>query len=300
MNKVFDYNGTFVSASKPTKTLKRVKKTFLVDSADRDTVKYYTNGDFVVYLPRVYENVVSLRLMAGEFPLLVCGTASSILSFSISGTTVTATVSSTTGLNNGDYVTVTGSTSSGNDGTFQISGLTSSTFNYTNPAGVTEAGSGGVINLGARMHSYVNGQNVASSKFINDNGLLCGDYYFLIDIEGLNKTDECSVQAERSAYADSYFAKIPSIANCDFIQYNDNSCQENIAHFTPAISKLDRLHIRTRLHSQQGNKGFIYWTNDRNYASGSNVRGSEFSLSFEVEYLDNVFDDFSQFETRIN
>ena len=44
MNKVFDYNGTFVSASKPVKQLRTVKKTFMIDSADRDTVKYYTNG----------------------------------------------------------------------------------------------------------------------------------------------------------------------------------------------------------------------------------------------------------------
>jgi hypothetical protein len=39
-----------------------------IDSADRDTSKFYTNGDFVVYLPRQYQNVVSIRLMSGEFP----------------------------------------------------------------------------------------------------------------------------------------------------------------------------------------------------------------------------------------
>ena len=71
MNKVFDYNGTFVSASKPVKQLRTIKKTLVVDSADRDTLKYHTNGDFVVYLPRVYENVVSLRLMAAEFPTII-------------------------------------------------------------------------------------------------------------------------------------------------------------------------------------------------------------------------------------
>jgi hypothetical protein len=216
MNRVFDYNGTLVSASKPVKTLKTVKKTLLVDSADRD-VKFYTNGDFVVSLPRVYENVVSLRLMAAEFPLFVGGTTK-------------------------------------------------------------------------QVHSYSNGQNaLPSSNFTNDTPIVAGDnvYYFLIDIEGLNKTDECAVDADRSTYPDSYFAKIPYLVSGSFVEYNDHSGQENIARYTPAIGKLDRLHIRTRLHSQQGNKGFIYWP-------------SEYSLSFEIEYLDNVFDDFSQFESRIS
>jgi len=212
MNRVFDYNGTFVSASKPVKTLKTVKKTFLVDSADRDAVKFFKNGDFVVSLPRVYENVVSLRLMAGEFPDLLDGT----------------------------------------------------------------------------LHVYSDGQNVPTANFASDTTVPTDAYYFLIDIEGLNKTDECAVAANRSTYIDSYFAKIPYLRTLDsFIEYNDHSGQENIARYTPAIGKLDRMRIRTRLHNQQGNRGFLYWP-------------SEYSLSFEIEYLDNTFDDFSQFETRIS
>jgi hypothetical protein len=234
MNKVFDYNGTFVSASKPLKQLRTVKKTLIVDSADRDTVKYYTNGDFVVHLPRVYENVVSMRLMAAEFPLLVI------------------------------------------------------------PSG------GGV---GAQRHSYSAGQNVPSTTW-TDSKIVKGDnvYYFLIDIEGLNKTDECAVAANRSTFNDGFFAKIPnSESNSgNFIEYNDHSAQDNVARYTPAIGKLDRLHIKTRLHSQQGNQGFIYWTTNGAIAGGSNQKGAEFSLSFEIEYLDNVFDDFSSIETRIS
>ena len=71
MNKVFDYNGTFVSASTPVKSLRSVKKVIMIDSGDRDVVKFLTNGDFTISLPRVYENVVSIRLMAAEFPPLV-------------------------------------------------------------------------------------------------------------------------------------------------------------------------------------------------------------------------------------
>lgn len=232
MNKVFDYNGTYVSPSKPVKQLKTVKKTLVVDSSDRDTTKFYTNGDFVVYLPRTYENVLSLRLVAGEFPPLV-------------------------------------SVSSG---------------------------------AGALKHSYSSGQNILSADWSGDTPISATDnsYYFLIDLEGLNKTDECTVGANRSTYPDSFFAKIPVLLNGTFIEYNDSSAQENIATYKPAIGKLDRLHIRTRLHSQQGNQGFIYWTTDGLLADGTNQKDAEFSLTFEIEMLDNSFDEFSSFETFIS
>jgi hypothetical protein len=194
MNRVFDYNGTFVSASNPVKTLQTVKKTFMIDSADRDRSKYPSNGDFVVYLPRVYENVVKIRLQGAEFP--------------------------------------------------------------------------------------------AAPKKTSTNGFVAATaIYFLIDIEGQNKTDECSVDADRSGFPDGYFAKIPlDVSKTTY--YSDSGSQENIARYTPAIGKLDRLHVRTRLHDQKSTNDTIFWP-------------SEFSLSFEIEYLDNVFDNFSQFETRI-
>lgn len=196
MSRVFDYGGTIVAASNPVKKLKTVKKVLSIDSNDRDVVKYGSNGDFVVYLPRVYENVVRLRLVAGDFPL--------------------------------------------------------------------------------------------APNFSSGGAVPATELYFLIDIEGLNKTDECSVGANRSGYPDGFFAKIPF--DRSFLTeptfYCDKSQQDNISHFTPAIGKLDRLHIRTRLHSQKGTREYIDWP-------------SKFSLTFEVEYLDNVFDDFSQFESRV-
>jgi hypothetical protein len=194
MSRVFEYNGSVVAPSNPVKKLKTVKKILTIDSGDRDVVKYATNGDFVVYLPRVYENVVSLRLSAGEFP--------------------------------------------------------------ANP-------------------TYVPSSSASP-------------LYFLIDIEGLNKADECSVGADRSGYPDAHFAKIPFVGGGDttLTFYNDQSQQQNIAHYSPAIGKLDRMHIRTRLHGQKASGGYMYWP-------------AEYSLTFEIEYLDNVFDDFSQFESRL-
>jgi hypothetical protein len=237
MNRGFDYNGTVVSQSKPVKQLKTAKKVLMIDSADRDTTKYYTNGDFTVYLPRVYENVVSIRLMAAEFP---------------------------------PFVT-----------------------QVTSPASV-----------GARLTTYsAIGNNLSALTGYTsgtDGAISDRNYYFLVDIEGLNKTDETTVGGNRSTFPDGFFAKIPAVLNGSFIEYNDHSAQENIAEFKPALGKLDRLHIRTRLHSQQDRSGFIYWTTDSAVPSGSNQKGAEFSLSLEIEYLENSFDDFSSFETRVS
>jgi hypothetical protein len=76
----YDRNGTLVRTTQPVRELRTVKKTLLIDSRDRDPTKYVkvnagpgsaTNGtgligsdpgDYVVYLPRPLENVVSIRL----------------------------------------------------------------------------------------------------------------------------------------------------------------------------------------------------------------------------------------------
>jgi hypothetical protein len=240
MNKVFDYNGTLVSASKPVKSLKTTKKVVTIDSKDRDFRKYLTNGEFTVLLPRTYENVVSIRLMSAEFPPLY-----------VSNTSGLAGASRYAYINNDDY---------------------SYTENLPNP----------------NQSAITQGDNV---------------YYFLIDLFGLNKCDECVVGAG-SSNIDGFYAKIPAIIDGGkFIEYNDHSGQENVARYSPAIGKLDRIHIRTRLHSQQGNTGFIYWTTDGRYAkidNSQNYIGAEYSLTLEIECLDNSFDDFSQFESRLS
>jgi hypothetical protein len=170
----------------------------MLDSGDRDTTKYLRNNDIIFYLPRVYENVVSIRLMGAEIP-------ANALVFS------------------------------------------------TNAA-------------------------VSTSSL-----------YYLVDIEGLNKSDECASGASRSGFPDGYFAKIPiynGTTSSNF--YSDNSAQENISAYYPPIGKLDRMRVRMRLHSQKASADTIYW------ASG------EYSLSIELECMENSFDSFSSFETRIS
>jgi hypothetical protein len=233
MNRAFDYNGHTVSASRPAKQLRTVKKMLTIDSADRDTSKFYTNGDFVVYLPRQYQNVVSLRVMSAEFPLTV---------------------------------------------------------KTTN------------INGGALTHAYTAGPNTSTAVYSGDtavNTTTNSQYYFFVDVEGLNYADETTVGANKSTFTDSFIAKIPAVVSGAFIEYNDHSAQENITRFTPALGTLDRLHVRVRTHGQQGKTGFLYWTSDGAVAAAGN-RTVDFSLSLEIEMLDNGFDDFSSLETRIH
>jgi len=228
----FDRRGQQLTPSTPKTTLRTVKKTLHIDSGDRDTSKYYTNGDFFVYLPRVYERVVSLRLMSAEFPIITT----------------------------------------------------------------------------AHQHSYSKGNNISGATYSADPAITSSSnvYYFEVDIEGLNKSDETVVAANGSGYVDSFYAKIPVMASSVdgtnyFIEYNDHSGQDNIAKYSPPISKLDRLHVRLRTHGQQGaSGGFIYWTSDNGYAGNTaNTTGKEFCLTFEIEYLDNGYDDFSSYQTGL-
>ena len=112
--------------------------------------------------------------------------------------------------------------------------------------------------------------------------------YILADIEGLNKSDECAAGAQRSGYPDGYFAKIPLTGATGQTFYNDNSEQENITAYYPPIGRLDRLHLRMRAHSQKASGESIYW------------HDGEYSLSLELQCMENSFDSFSSFETRIS
>jgi hypothetical protein len=75
----FDRNGTLVKNTAARPTLRKVKRTVLIDSRDRDPTKLLMRvsgssntgmvsdpGDYIVYLPRPFENVVSIRLMSAE------------------------------------------------------------------------------------------------------------------------------------------------------------------------------------------------------------------------------------------
>lgn len=90
----YDRNGVLVRTTQPVRELRTTKKVLTIDSRDRDPTKFVRvnggattsdPGDYVVYLPRVYENVVSLRLRSAIIGAPSGGFADDYLLMSIEG-----------------------------------------------------------------------------------------------------------------------------------------------------------------------------------------------------------------------
>jgi hypothetical protein len=111
--------------------------------------------------------------------------------------------------------------------------------------------------------------------------------YFFLELQGLNMADETANLADRSASTNSVFAKFVVPNSIDpLIIYNESSNAHQTIEFFPALTKLDRLIIRVRTHTMNRNQ-YLYWP------------GGEWSMSLEIETLENAFDEFSTIETRI-
>ena len=85
----FDYRGSIVNTSQPTKVLRKLTKTLTIDSTDRDTGLFTKvnggattsdAGDYVVYLPRVYEKVTKISLVSAaiQAPVVLSTSATTI------------------------------------------------------------------------------------------------------------------------------------------------------------------------------------------------------------------------------
>lgn len=133
------------------------------------------------------------------------------------------------------------------------------------------------------------------------------DNYVLLSIEGLDKIDETATGAQRSGLVDNAFARISNpnftkaATNVDLtIYYNDKVDEENIVQYTPPIGRLDRMHIQLRYHPNT----VVPTAGTNNPATAPNYAPitfgtSEHSFTFEIEYLENGFDQFSSFETQM-
>jgi hypothetical protein len=134
------------------------------------------------------------------------------------------------------------------------------------------------------------------------------DNYVELSLEGLNKIDETAYGANRAGFVDNTFARIsnPNFTkagtNLDFtIFYNDNVDEENIVRYTPPIGTLDRFHVTLKYHA--GNTASASAPGDvtgRVLNAPITFGTSENSFTFEIEYLDNGFTDFSTFESRVS
>jgi hypothetical protein len=167
-------------------------------------------------------------------------------------------------------------------------GGTSATITFIDPNGNII---GGAISTTSNYYTHIQGTPIGSTY---DSPLKKVTSLFL-DIENLNRSDETAPRHQRSSFTDSTFAKFQLPANTtEAAIYNESSSMHNETYYTPPLGKLDRLHLTLRTH-QQKNTAYIY-------SSGGTfgVSGSEYSLTLEIETLENSFDDYSSIETRVS
>jgi hypothetical protein len=111
--------------------------------------------------------------------------------------------------------------------------------------------------------------------------------YFFLEVQGLNMSDETNSSAVRSASTNSVFAKfVVSNPSDPIVTYNESSNAHQTIEFYPALTKLDRLQFRFRTHGMD-QSSYMYWP------------VGEWSMSLDIETLENSFDEFSTIETRI-
>lgn len=134
------------------------------------------------------------------------------------------------------------------------------------------------------------------------------DNYIELSLEGLNKIDETAVGANRAGFVDNTFARIanPNITtgttnNSYTIFYNDNVDEENIVRYTPPIGTLDRFHVTLKYHAGNASSASVPGDVTGRVLNAPITFGtSENSFTFEIEYQDNGFTDFSSFQTRVD
>jgi hypothetical protein len=175
--------------------------------------------------------------------------------------------------------------------------------------GASSSDSGDFVVYLPRVYENVVSLRLRSAIVMAPSGGFTDDY-ILMSIEGLDKIDETATGAQRSGLVDNAFAKISNPTMADpasttqktfTIFYNDKVDEDNVTRYTPPIGRLDRFHIILRYHPS----AVVPTVTTNNPATNPNFApitfgaSAEHAFTFEIEYLDNGFTDFSTFETRL-
>jgi len=301
------HNGIPFQPSTPRKVWRKIRKTIVIDSRDRQFTPQSSPGEYTVTLPAVYQNVYSAVLKSIEIPFSF---------YTFSACAGNTSISVTTG---GTPAVITIP-----DGNYTASGLASvletqlnaaglGTFNcsYSSTTGkltITNDSSAFTLNLNendpantncgkATNFTYNTWQNLAyylgfnqettMSATVSGTQTVVGDFamnpspstYFLMDLGLLNKIDETALDNKKSGRINGAFAKIPVNVNTgdDIFIIDPGTSPLNYRVYNPPISKLSQLHIKFRHHD-----GRII-----------DFNGVEHSFTLELELLDNNFDEYS-------
>ena len=296
----FDYRGSIVNKSQPVSTLRKLTKVLTVDSADRDTGLFTKvnggattsdAGDYVVYLPRVYEKVTKISLVSATIQApVVLSTSATTLGFQPTDTYILLGLE---GLNRKDE-TAPGADRSGHvDSWFA---------KLSNDAGIPQVGStmagsagtgGGASSGTATTYTTL----IAHGLFVGQTVCITGTSNALhnvafVQIASVPSTTTFTIA---STVANGQASSGGTVFVPGVLYYNNHTYDDQIVEYSPPIARLQRLHVTLRRHLPLSSIGTT------TPLGAPIVFGSaQNSFTFEIEYLDNGFDDFSSMQTRLS
>lgn len=264
----YDRNGVLVSTSQARPALRKCTRVVTVDSRDRDLTKFVRvsggpttsdPGDYTVYLPRVFTNVTSIRMKNAV-----------IQGLSFSDTHVLVGLE---GLNRMDETAPGADRSGFADSAFAK--LTWTSFPPVVTASVASvSGSGTVVTYTtSAAHGLYVGQMVTIT------GIATAAYNLAnVLVASVTPTTFTVTSTATGSTGTGIVFSNPTL------YFNDHVSDEQITRYNPPIGSLDRLHITVRRHTS---------------TAPITLGAAENTFTFEIEYIDNVFEDVSAFETRL-
>jgi hypothetical protein len=292
----FDYRGTIVNKSQPVATLRKLTKIITIDSADRDTGLFVKvnggatvsdAGDYTVFLPRVYEKVTKISLLSATVQApVVLSTSATNIGFQPTDTYILMGLE---GLNRKDE-TAPGADRSGHvDSWFA---------KLSNDVGIAQGGctvasaatSGSAPNvITTYTTSLTHGLFVGQTVCITGTNNATHNIAFVQIATVPSLTTFTVLNASSSSTSTGGTVFIPGT-----LFYNNNTYDEQVVEYSPPIGRLQRLHVTLRRHLPPASVGTIT-------PLGAPIvfGAAQNSFTFEIEYLDNGFDDFSSMSTRL-
>ena len=296
----FDYRGTIVNKSQPVATLRKLTKTLTIDSADRDTGLFVKvnggatssdAGDYTVFLPRAYERVTKISLVSAIIQApVVLSTSATTLGFQPTDTYVLLGLE---GLNRKDE-TAPGADRSGHvDSWFA---------KLANDVGIPQvgstlagsAGTGGGASSGTATtyttliaHGLFAGQTVCITGTTNTLHNVA-----FVQIATVPSTTTFTIN---NTVANGQASSGGTVFIPGVLYYNNHTYDDQVVEYSPPISRLQRLHVTLRRHLPPASIGTTT-------PLGAPIvfGAAQNSFTFEIEYLDNGFDDYSSMQTRLS
>jgi hypothetical protein len=292
----FDYRGSIVNTSQPVKVLRKVTKTLTIDSNDRDPALFVKvnggattsdAGDYVVYLPRVYEKVTKITLKSAMIQApVVLSTSATTIGFQPTDFYILLGFE---GLNRKDE------TAPGAD----RSGYVDSWFaKIANDVGVAQAGatiasaqsSGTAITYTTVIsHGFFVGQTVCITGCS-----AAGANLAFVQVASVPSATTFTVTSTNSFNSNNSLTTSGSAFIPGTLYFNDATYDKQLVEYSPPLARLQRLHVTLRRHTPYSGIGTTT-------PLGAPIvfGAAQNSFTLEIEYLDNGFDDFSTMQTRL-